>query len=96
MRVLRGRIVVRIDDEPSRILHVVRGDDRDTKIHRGEVLAVGPGAFTRKGVEVPLDVEVGAKVFFHFEESQRGRTAPWVDGIDAIWLAQREVDAVVE
>lgn len=93
MRILRGRIIVRIDDEPSRIIHIVRGEDRDAKIHRGEVLAVGAGALTRKGVEVPPDVKPGDKVYFHFEESQKGREFLWEDGGPALALAQREVDA---
>jgi co-chaperonin GroES (HSP10) len=93
---LRGRVVVRIDDEPSRLLHVVRGEDREQKIHRGEVLAVGPGAFTKKGVAVPLDVQPGDKVYFHFEGTEKGRRAPWTDGDDALWLMHRELDAVVE
>jgi co-chaperonin GroES (HSP10) len=94
VKILRGRVVVRLDDEPSRILHIVRGEDREQKIHRGEVLAVGPGAFTKKGVEVPADVKVGDRVLFHFEDTEKGRTAPWTDGKNAIWLAQREVDAI--
>jgi co-chaperonin GroES (HSP10) len=96
MRVLRGRIVVRIDDSPSSILHVVRGDPAEQVIHRGEVLAIGAGALTKRGVEVPSDVKVGDKVYFHFEATEKGRAAPWVDGEDAIYLAQREVDAVIE
>jgi co-chaperonin GroES (HSP10) len=89
-------VVVRLDDEPSRILHIVRGEDREQKIHRGEVLAVGPGAFTKKGVEVPADVKVGQRVIFHFEDTQRGREFLWEDGGPALALAQREVDAIIE
>jgi co-chaperonin GroES (HSP10) len=97
MRVLRGRVVVRVDDdEPSKLIYVHRGDPREQRIHRGEVLAIGPGAYSKGGVEVPIDVKIGQRVIFHFEGTEDGRTAPWTDGAPALWLAQREVDAVIE
>lgn len=69
---------------------------RDETTHRGVVLGVGPGAFTKLGVEVPCEAKVGDVVQFHFEATEKGRTAPWTDGEPAVWLAHREVDAVIE
>jgi co-chaperonin GroES (HSP10) len=69
---------------------------REEQNHRGTVLAVGAGAFTRTGVPVACEAKIGDEVFFHFEFTEKGRTAPWIDGEPAVWLLQREVDAVIE
>lgn len=96
LRVLRGRVVVRMDGRPSTLITIVDNSPRATESHRGTVLEIGAGAFTRKGVEVSLPIEVGDRVGFHFEATEAGRTASWTDGKPAIWLAQRELDYVIE
>jgi co-chaperonin GroES (HSP10) len=96
VRVLRGRVVVREHKEESVTLWTPEGDPRVKLTHRGTVLGVGPGAYTKKGVEVDIGVSVGDVVQFHFEGTERGRIAPWTDGEPALYLAQREVDAVIE
>ncbi len=96
MRVLRGRVWVRMHDKPSSLIFVVDNDPRSTTFHRGTVLAVGPGAFSKGGVPVEIDVKPGDVVGFHFEQSEKGRTAPWEDGDPALCLAQREIDCVFE
>ena len=72
MRALADNILVKpYAPKESDIIHVGRDihDDQqkyDYKTHvlEGEVVAVGPGKHTKKGVLVPLDVEVGDIVAF--------------------------------
>ncbi len=66
------------------------------KWHRGEVLAMGPPALTKKGAEVPHGFAVGDVVFFHFVHHEEGFTRPWEDGELATWCPQACIDAVVE
>ena len=96
MRVLRGRVWVRLHEQPSSIIHIVDSKPEETEFHRGTVLAIGPGAFSKGGVPVSLPIEVGDCVGFHFEGTQKGREAPWTDGKIALCLAQREIDCVFE
>ena len=96
MRVLRGRVWVRMHEQPSSIIHIVDSKPEETEFHRGTVLAIGPGAFSKGGVPVSLPIEVGDVVGFHFEGTQKGREAPWTDGKIALCLAQRELDCVFE
>ena len=96
MRVLRGRVWVRMQEQPSSLILIVDNKPEETEFHRGTVLAVGPGAYSKGGVPVELDVKIGDVVGFHFEGTQKGREAPWTDGKTALCLAQREIDCVFE
>ncbi len=96
MRILRGRVVVREEKKLSTTIWTPDEKEDEQRIHRGVVLGVGEGAFTKKGVPVDPGVLVGESVYFHFEGTEKGRTALWTDGKPALYLAQREVDAVVE
>jgi hypothetical protein len=57
---------------------------------------MGPPVQTAKGVDIPHGFAVGDVVGFHFEGTEKGRIANWEDGKPALWMAQREVDYVVE
>lgn len=106
-RLLRGRVVIREDmkADVDQYTHIVvpdvwTCDDKDAiararSWHRGTVLAMGPPALTKRGVEVPFGFGVGDTVLFHFEHHERAATRPWVDGQDAVWCPQQCVDAVV-
>lgn len=95
MRLLRGRVAVRMHDEPSNIIIIVNPAETEGG-HRGTVLAVGQGAYSKRGIPIEPEYAVGDEVLFHFEATQKGREAPWVDGETALFLAQREIDAVIE
>ena len=58
LRPLRDRIVVRpIERVKSDVLHVVMDELPNT----GEVLAVGPGEFDKKGRLIPNPMEIGQR-----------------------------------
>lgn len=95
MRVLRGRVVVR-EHVAQSSLWTPPPNPREQETHLGTVLAVGAGAFSKGGVEVLIDVKPGDVVSFHYEATEKGRTAPWEDGKPALYLAQREIDGVWE
>jgi co-chaperonin GroES (HSP10) len=95
-RPMRGRVVIREHKQASTVIHIVGGDPREEKTHRGTVIAVGPPVLHESGVEVPLLFGVGDVVQFHFEATEKGRTTSW-NGEDGVCvLAQREIDAVLE
>jgi co-chaperonin GroES (HSP10) len=97
VRVLRGRVVVReLKPSVGESIWTPAVDPRDQTTHTGKVLAVGPGAFSKGGVECPIDVKPGDVCQFHFEGTEKGRLAPWEDGKPALYLAQREIDGVWE
>ena len=107
----RGCVVVREDRRRSTvIIDPLIEDPRYTTTHRGTVLAMGAPALgcldvdkmgrcqslTCKHVEVPHGFRVGDVVQFHFAGTEKGRTAPWTAGEPALWLAQPEIDAVID
>lgn len=108
IRLLRGQVVVREDlkADTDRYTHIVVPDvsTRDDKHaiarargwHRGKVLAVGPLAQTKKGIEVDRGFGVGDTVLFHWEHHEAGFTRMWEDGELAAWVPQFCVDAVIE
>jgi len=111
LRPLRGRVVVREDRRrTSVIIDPLMGNPREETTHRGVVLAMGAPAYacrhldalgrcqslTCKHPEVPWGFSTGDTVQFHFAGTEKGRTVDWTDGEPALWLAQHEIDAVVE
>jgi hypothetical protein len=102
LRLMRGQVVVRELDAPdSSSLWTPEPGVRQVKTHRGVVLGVGPPARLTEhpsSPEVPHGFAVGDVVQYHFEAmgTQAARTRAWLDGEDAVWLHQAEVDAVWE
>lgn len=97
VRLLRGQVVVReIRAHASSTIWVPEpSNPRDVRSHRGRVLALGPPATTRKGAEVPHGFDLGDEVVFHWNRREKDFTRPWIDGEDASWVSQEEIDAVV-
>lgn len=96
MRLLRGRVVVRELHEKHGPLWTPRPGGRDIKTHRGVVLGLGPPALTKRGHEVPHGFVVGDVVGFHFLHNESMATNLWTDGKEALWMAQNEIDWVLE
>jgi len=94
---LRGRAVIREEKARSSVI-VDPGiaNEREIRTHRGLVLALGAPVLLDSGAEVPWLCKPGDRVQFHFEATERGRTNVWEDGEPALYMAQREIDAVVE
>lgn len=101
IRLFPGQVVVREDHAAQYkgaivIPDTVMANERARKWHRGKVIAKGPPA-TWHGHAVPHGFDVGDEVLFHFAHHEKSRTRPWPhDGLDAVWLTQAEIDAVVE
>ena len=96
IRLLRGHVVVREVKPKHSIFWTPDANPRDVKTHRGIVLGLGKPALVANRHEVAHGYEVGDEVLFHFERNEGGATHPWVDGKPALWMAQWEIDAVVE
>jgi hypothetical protein len=102
VKVMRGQVVVREITE-AHSLWMPDEAPRQVKTHRGVVLALGEPARTpvtwdgKGGHEVPFGFAVGDVVQYHFEHHQEAWTMTWpADGKPATWLAQHNVDAVLE
>ena len=101
MRLLRGRVAVR-EILPVSSGRIVFPDDyndkhiRETKSHRGLVLAMGAPAVTARGAEVAPGFGVGDIVHFVFalQGCEQSRINTWTDGGPCVWVAQEEVIAV--
>jgi co-chaperonin GroES (HSP10) len=96
VRLLRGRVVVREIQTVSSRLWTPDPNERETKTHRGIVLAKGPPALTRKGHEVPHGFEIGDVVQFHYVHLKELSINEWIDGKPANWMPQNCIDAVIE
>lgn len=59
---------------------------------QGEVVAVGPGAYSEKGELIPMRVPVGAQVLF----GKFSGTEIKLDGVDYILVAEKDVLAVIQ
>ena len=99
---LRGRVVVReIKAKSSAIITLDSADfdeyaRYDERTHRGIILAKGAPPLTETGHEVQgCFFEPGDTVEFHFAGTEKGRTAAWNDGVQALWLHFKEIDAVI-
>lgn len=95
LRLLRGRVQIRPDEEPKRIGSiiipgtVVQKDPRNRTIPRtGVVMAMGAPRQTKHGHEVPHGFAVGDRVIYQYGQIS-------TDGQDA-WCAQDEILGVVE
>lgn len=106
IRITRGWVVVREEKRRSSvIIDPGVASPREIVTHRGVVLAMGNPAIlhgtladheTPADHEVPHGFVVGDMVQFHFAGHEGGRTHEWEDGKPAVWLAQHEIDAVIE
>lgn len=59
---------------------------------QGEVVAVGPGAYSEKGELIPVRVPVGAQVVF----GKFSGTEVKLDGVDYILVAEKDVLAIIQ
>lgn len=70
---------------------IVLPDTAKTRPQEGEVIAVGPGQTTDKGVLVPMDIKVGDRVMY----SKYGGTEIKIAGDEYVILRQDDVLAVI-
>lgn len=93
---MRGQAVIR--EIKLRESIIWRPDDKQQRIHRGVILALGEPCFldwTSSGVTVPWDCAVGDIVLFTWSHNEAEWTKPWTDGEKACWIPQWNVHAVV-
>ena len=89
---LEDRIVIKsLEAEQTTASGLVIPDTAKEKPQEGEVLAVGPGRIDDKGNRVPLDVNVGDRVFFN----GYGGTEIKHGGEEFLILSARDVLAIV-
>ena len=89
---LEDRILVKsLEAETTTASGLVIPDTAKEKPQEGEVLAVGPGRMTDKGVRVAMDINVGDRVIY----SKYGGTEIKHGGQEFLLLSARDVLAIV-
>ncbi len=89
---LEDRILVKsLEAETTTASGLVIPDTAKEKPQEGEVLAVGPGRMTDKGVRVAMDITVGDRVIY----SKYGGTEIKHGGQEFLLLSARDVLAIV-
>ena len=89
---LEDRILVKsLEAETTTASGLVIPDTAKEKPQEGEVLAVGPGRMTDKGVSVAMDIKVGDRVIY----SKYGGTEIKHGGQEFLLLSARDVLAIV-
>jgi chaperonin GroES len=94
LKPLGDRLIVRaVEEEETTASGLVLPDTAKEKPQKGEVLAVGDGAWDEDGEKrIPLDVSAGDIVLY----SKYGGTEVKVDGEDLLVLRESDVLAKVE
>ena len=94
LKPLGDRLIVRaVEEEETTASGIVLPDTAKEKPQKGEVLAVGDGAWDEDGEKrIPLDVSTGDVVLY----SKYGGTEVKVDGEDLLVLRESDVLAKVE
>jgi chaperonin GroES len=94
LKPLGDRLIVRaVEEEETTASGIVLPDTAKEKPQKGEVLAVGDGAWDEDGEKrIPLDVATGDVVLY----SKYGGTEVRVDGEDLLVLRESDVLAKVE
>jgi chaperonin GroES len=94
LKPLGDRLIVKaLDEETTTASGIVLPDTAKEKPQKGEVLAVGDGAWDEDGEKrIPLDVAKGDTVLY----SKYGGTEVKVDGEDLLVLRESDVLAKVE
>jgi chaperonin GroES len=94
LKPLGDRLIVRaVEEEEQTVSGIVLPDTAKEKPQKGEVLAVGDGAWDEDGEKRrPLDVATGDVVLY----SKYGGTEVKVDGEDLLVLRESDVLAKVE
>ena len=89
---LEDRILVKsLEAETTTASGLVIPDTAKEKPQEGEVLAVGPGRMTDKGVRGAMDIKVGDRVIY----SKYGGTEIKHGGAELLILSARDVLAIV-
>jgi chaperonin GroES len=89
---LEDRILVKsLEAETTTASGLVIPDTAKEKPQEGEVLAVGPGRMTDKGIRVAMDINVGDRVIY----SKYGGTEIKHGGQEFLLLSARDVLAIV-
>jgi chaperonin GroES len=94
LKPLGDRLIVRaVEEEETTASGIVLPDTAKEKPQKGEVLAVGDGAWDEDGEKrIPLDVAAGDVVLYR----KYGGTEVKVDGEDLLVLRESDVLAKVE
>jgi chaperonin GroES len=90
---LQDRVLVkRVEAEEKTPAGIIIPDTAKEKPVEGEVLAVGPGAWTEDGKRRPLDVKAGDRVLF----GKWAGTDVIVDGEDRLILKESDILGIIK
>ncbi|CAM2056799.1 cochaperonin GroES [Desulfovibrionales bacterium] len=93
LKPLADRVLIkRLESEEVTKGGIVIPDTAKEKPIRGEIVAVGPGKTSDKGMVMALGVKIGQKVLF----GKYAGTEVKVDGVDYLVMREDDVIAIVE
>jgi chaperonin GroES len=79
LRVIRNKVLVKLDEPPVKTPGgILFNSNWQTPAGSGTVVSVGPGLVNRRGVRIPVDVNVGQRVAFRWLD---GKEIEWQGGI---------------
>lgn len=95
IRPLSNRVVIEMEpvetEETSVGGIILPNQDRATNYRYGKVISVGPGYY-EKGKLIPVSLEVGQRVYFHFNSGVRVQD----EGKEFILIRENDVVCIIE
>jgi len=89
-RTVLDRIVIKQFDSPAEVAGLIIPDSERKKIHKGEVVIVGPGGRDHEGRLIPMTVKVGDIVAY----SEFATTKVEIDGIEYILIKEGDLELI--
>jgi chaperonin GroES len=100
IRPMNGQILVETEDDSEKLsCGLFRPEGAIEDIHIwGRVIAVGSGKITTKGIEIPVDVKVGDKVYFirFLRNTKSGESLIKVLGPNRFLINEKDIVLVEE
>lgn len=89
-KTILDRIVIKQFDSPAEVAGLIIPDSERKKIHKGEVVIVGPGGRDHEGRLIPMTVKVGDIVAY----SEFATTKVEIDGIEYILIKEGDLELI--
>lgn len=90
VRTILDRILIKQDEGASSVAGLEIPDSERKKIHKGEVVVVGPGLRDSEGKHIPMTVKVGDKVAY----SEFATTQVEVEGVEYILIKEGDLELI--
>lgn len=90
VRTVLDRIIIKQDLSASSVAGLEIPDSERKKVHKGEVIVVGPGVRSADGTNIPMTVKVGDRVAY----SEFATTTVDIGGVDYILIKEGDLEII--